>query len=143
MSNPIFQNQGHMIALGWDAQASLKNFTAYFGTDGRRFPPPSDRSGYTDGVDRALPTGKILMAGLPVVRLTFPWLSYGQVDYLIDTFDNVNVTVAIHKPSSLTKTDTFNYNAVSTVDQNQFQSLTRRGNGYEGVVLRLVLVEAL
>ncbi len=137
-----YQNQGHKIVLGWSNQANLKNFTAYY-VDGEPLTPPRDRNGYTDGVDRPLPTGAILMAGVPVQRLTFPWLSYAQVNYLVATFDNQNVTTEIHKPTSVNKNDVFTYNAVCTIDLNQFQSLQTRQNGYEGVVMRLVLWEAL
>ena len=140
---PKYPNQGQAIVLGWDNVATLKNWTAYQGTDGVNFLPPSDRTGYSDGEDRNMPTGTILMAGIPVSRQTFPWISEGQITYLLNTFDNQNVTVAIHKPSSIGQMGTSNYNAVLTVDINQFSSLTRMRNGYELFVARLVLVEPL
>ena len=132
-----------MIVLGWDHVATLKNWTAYVGTDGERFPPPNDRNGYSDGVERRLPTGRVLMSGLPIARQRFPWLSDGQIKYLYDTFNGQNVTVAIHKPISLTKYATVNYNAVANVLLNQAVSLARKRNGYEKFELELVLVEPL
>lgn len=83
------------------------------------------------------------MSGLQISRLTFPWVSFGQIDFIETTFMDQNVTVAVHKPSSLNKTDLFLFNAVCNVDLNQTQTLTRRGNGYEGFVVELVLVESL
>jgi hypothetical protein len=136
-----FPNQGHKIALGWN-NANLKNFTAYY-VDGKPLPPPNDRNGYTDGVAREMPSGAILMAGVPVDRLVFPRLSYPQVNFLYTTFHNQNVTVEIHKPISEDKEDTFTYNAVATIELNQFQNLQTRYNGYEGVEMRLVLWEPL
>jgi hypothetical protein len=138
-----YPSQGQQIVLGWSNEVNLKNWTAYLGSDGEPFLPPTDRNGFSDGVDRPLPTGRVLMAGLPIARLTFPWLSYGQVDYLETTFDGQNVTVAIHKPSSLTTLTTVHYNAVCNVDLNQAQNLSRKGNGYESWVVRFVLVEPL
>lgn len=140
---PPYPSQGQQIVLGWDNTATLKDWTAYVGTDGLRFAPPSDRNGYTDGVDRRLPTGAVLMAGIPIVKLTFPWLSFGQIDYLETTFNGQNVTAAVHRPNSLTKTATYTYNAVCNLDMNQFVSLTKKGRGYELVVVELVLVEPL
>lgn len=140
---PRYPNQGQQIVLNWDNEANLKDWVAYVGIDGLRFPPPSDRNGYTDGVERRLPTGAILMAGFPIVRLTFPWLSFGQIDYIETTFNGQNVTVAVHRPNSLTKTTTYNYNAVCNIDMNQFVSLEKKGKGYELVVIELVLVEPL
>lgn len=140
---PQYPNQGQMIALGWDNEANLKNWTAYFGSDGLRFLPPNDRNGFTDGVDRPIPTGRILMAGLPIARLTFPWVSYGQVDYLESTFNGEDVTVAIHKPTSLTTFTTVHYNAVCNVNLNQNRTLTRKSNGYEAWEVSFTLVEPL
>lgn len=143
MRFPPYENQGQQIVLGWSNQSNLKNWTAYVGTDGERFLPPNDRSGFTDGVERRLPTGRVLMSGLNISRQTFPWVSYGQVDYLEDTFSGQNVTVSIHKPKSLNKTNIYNYNAVCNIDMNQTTTLTRVGNGYELFVVELVLVEPL
>ena len=140
---PQFPNQGQMIVLGWDNVATLKNWTAYVGSDGERFLPPNDRNGYSDGVERLLPTGRVLMSGLPIFRLTFPWLSYGQLDYLKTTFNGQNVTATAHKPTSLTTHTTVTFNGVCNVLLNQAASLTRKRNGYEGFVVELVLVEPL
>lgn len=143
MMKHMYPNQGHQIALNWDAQASLRNWTAYFGTDNVQFLPPNDRNGYTDGVERRLNTGGVRASGFPIVRLTFPHMTYGQVDYVDATFKDQNVTVAIHKPNSTSKTDTFVYNAVCNFDMNQFQNLKRESNGYTDVVIELVLVEPI
>jgi hypothetical protein len=143
MMLPRYPNQGQMIVLGWSNQSNLKNWTAYFGTDGLAFLPPNDRNGYTDGVDRPIPTGRVLMSGLNISRQTFPWVSYGQVDYLESTFSGQNVTVAVHKPTSKSKLVIANFNAVCNIDMNQTTSLTIKGNGYEGFVVELVLVEPL
>lgn len=140
---PQYQNQGQAIVLGWNHVSTLKNWTAYIAGDGNRFLPPFDRDGYTDGVERRLPTGRVLMAGLPIARQKFPWVSDGQIDYLYDTFNGQNVTVSIHKPTSTTKYDVVNYNAVANVLLNQAATLTRKRNGYEGFELELVLVEPL
>jgi hypothetical protein len=118
---PRYQNQGQQIVLGWDNEGALKDWTAYTGTDGEPFLPPSDRIGYSDGVDRSLPTGAILMAGVPISRQVFPWLSDGQIDYLETTFNNQNVTVTVHRPNSIGKSDVFAYNAVFNLDMNQFR----------------------
>lgn len=138
-----YPNQGQKIVLNWNNAANLRDWTSYTGTDGKPFLPPNDRNGFSDGVARTLPTGRVLMAGNPISEQTFPWVSDGQVDYLEATFTGQNVTVAIHKPSSVGKTDTVNYNAVVDIDLNQTKTLQRRGDGYENFVVRLVLVEPL
>ena len=140
---PSYPNQGGQIVLGWNNAATLKDWVAYLGADGEPFLPPSDRNGFSDGVERRLATGRVLMTGYPISRQTFPWVSYGQVDYLRDTFNGQNVTVAIHAPYSLNKTDTVDYNAVCNVDMLQTASLNKIRNGYELFVVELVLVEAL
>lgn len=140
---PRYQNQGQQISLGWDTQSSLKDWTAYLGTDGVPFLPPRDRNGFSDGIERPLATGRVLMSGLNISRQTFPWVSFGQIDFLETTFSGQNVTVAIHKPRSLTKTSTYTYNAVCNIDMNQIQSLTPESNGYKLFVVSFVLVEPL
>lgn len=141
---PRFRNQGQKIAAGWDAPA-LSDWTSLIGTDGVRFAPPSDRNGYTDGVTRRLNTGGIRMSGLPIVRLAFPWISDGQLDYLYNTLlsgaESGNVTAAVHIPPAVGINDTTTYNAVMNLNLDQLQTLTRRGAGYEDVVIELVLVE--
>jgi hypothetical protein len=141
-----------MIVLGWDNVPLLRNWTSYVGTDGLAFRPPNDRkgdigAGYTGGVTRRLPTGGILKSGFPIVRLVFPWLSDGQIDYLLTTMcggvESANVTAAAHKPISVGTLDVFNFNAVMNVDSNQASSLTRRANGYELFMVELVMVEPL
>ena len=139
---PSFQNQGQAIALGWNV-SPLKNWTAYLGTDGEPFLPPNDRNGFSEGVERRMGTGVVLTAGFPISRQTFPWMSYGQIDFLQSTFSGQNVTVSVHVPYSLNKEDTVIYNAVCNIDLNQTQSLQRTRNGYEGVVVEFVLVEPL
>lgn len=140
---PLYPNQGQQIALGWDQEANLKNWTAYIGSDGLRFLPPNDRSGYTDGVERRLATGRVLMSGLSISRQVFPWVSYGQIAYLESTFSGQNVTVAVHKPTALNKNAVSNFNAVCNIDMNQTTTLTRISSGYEGFTIELVLVEPL
>lgn len=140
---PHYPSQGQKIALGWNNTSGLRDWTSILGADGLPFPPPDDRNGYTDGVDRLLPTGVVLMAGRPISRQTFPWLSYGQIQTLQSTYDGQNVTVAVHKSTSLSKTATSNFNAVVVVDMNQATSLKRTRGGYEGYVVKLILVEAL
>lgn len=140
---PIYPNQGQQIALGWDQQPYLKNWTSYVGTDGERFLPPNDRNGYTDGIVRRLPTGVVFMTGLPIVKLTFPWMSSGQIDYLETTFNGQNVTVAVHRPTSITQFNTYVYNAVLNIDINQAVNLTRNRSGYNNFSVELVLVEPL
>lgn len=140
---PRYPNQGQQIVLGWSNQANLKNWTSYIGTDGERFLPPNDRGGFTDGVERRLNTGRVLMSGWPVSRQLFPWISYGQVDYLDATFNGQNVTTSVHLPSSLNKDDVSAFNAVCNIDMNQTNTLTRKRNGYELFIVELVLVEPL
>ena len=137
---PSYPNQGQAIALGWNI-SPLKNWTAYLGTDNEPFLPPNDRTGFSDGVERRMATGRVLMSGFPISRQTFPWMSYGQIDYLVNTFNGQNVTVAVHTPYSLNKEDTEIYNAVCNIDLNQTQNLQRTRNGFEGFVVELVLVE--
>lgn len=147
MTNFTFPNQGQQIVAGWDNAATLKNWTAYVGTDGLRFAPPNDRNGYTDGVARRMNTGGVLMSGFPVVRLTFPWISDGQIKYLHATLlsnsESGNVTASVHTPLSVGAQDVSNYNAVMNLNLDQIATLTRKRNGYTDFVVELVLVEAL
>jgi hypothetical protein len=142
-----YQSQGQQIAPGWDNTAGLRDWVALFGTDSERFPPPNDRNGYTDGVERPLNTGAIFMAGIPVDRLTFPWLSDGQIRYLHDTInggsESGNVTVKIHTPLSVGRLDVYTYNAVMNLNLGQTANLTRRRNGFKLFVVSFVLVEPL
>lgn len=147
MTNFPYPNQGTKIAPNWDAVSLLKNWTAYFGTDGARFLPPNDRSGFTAGIVRRISTGGTLNSGFPIDRLTFPWISDGQIDALVTTLgggaESANVTVAVHTPQSVGVNDVSNYNAVMNLNLDQIQTLTRRANGYVGFVVELVLVESL
>ncbi len=144
---PKFQNQGQEIASGWNNTGNLRNWTSLFGTDGERFPPPNDRNGYTDGVERPLSTGAIFMAGIPVDRLTFPWLSDGQIRYLHDTInggaESGNVTVKVHTSLSVGRLDVFTFNAVMNLNLGQTATLTRRRSGYDDFIVSLVLVEPI
>lgn len=144
---PQYRNQGQQIASGWNNQSLLRDWTALFGTDGERFPPPNDRNGYTDGVERRMNTGGVLMAGIPVDRLTFPWLSDGQIKYLYNTInggaESGNATTRAHTTLSVGAQDVFTFNAVMNLNLNQTANLTRRRNGYENFVVELVLVEPL
>lgn len=144
---PKYQNQGHMWVAGWDNASLLKNFVAYLGADGQPFAPPFDRDGYTAGVIRRMGTGGILRAGLPVVRLTLPAVTDGQIATLQNDFTadgaSGNVTIAVHVPGSMGKADVSNFNAVFNLDTDQLTTLTRKANTYEGFVLEFVLVEPL
>lgn len=142
-----YQNQGTAIAPNWDNAAGLRDWTSIIASDGERFPPPNDRGQFSDGVDRRMNTGGVLMAGLPVDRLVFPWLSDAQIKYLHDTLnggaESGNVTVKVHTALSVGRTDVFPYNAVMNLNLNQTATLTRRRNGFENFEVELVLVEAL
>lgn len=142
MNHLNFRPQGHKIALNWDNVAGLTDWVALVGTDGRRFPPPSDRDGWNDGVTRPLPTGRRFQSGTPVVTLTFPWLSDGQIATL-STYNQENVTIAVHEPGAVGPTDTTHYNAVFNFERSQLRTLQRRANGFEKVTVDLVIVEAL
>jgi hypothetical protein len=142
---PKYQNQGHMIAAGWNA--TLRDWTAYIGADGQRFAPPYDRDGYTAGVIRRMNTGGILRAGFPVMRLTLPAVTDGQIAYLGTQFTSNgvsgNVTIAIHLPGAMGKADVSNFNAVFNLDTDQLTTLTRRNDAYEKFILEFVIVEVL
>lgn len=142
-----YPSQGQQIASGWNNTANLRDWVALFGTDSVRFAPPNDRNGYTGGVERPLNTGAIFMAGLPVDRLTFPWLSDGQIRYLRTTInggaESGNVTVKVHTSLSVGKTDVSTFNAVMNLNLNQTANLTRRRNGYDDFVVTLILVEPI
>lgn len=147
MRFPPYQNQGHMVVSGWDNVPTLKNWTAYIGTDGERFLPPYDRDGYTSGVTRRMNTGGILRSGFPIAKLTFPAITDGQIDYLITTLGggsvSSNVTVAIHAVPSVGVNDVSNFNAVMNIDTDQITTLQRKEDAYVGFVVEFVLVEAL
>ena len=117
---PQYRNQGQQIASSWDNTSMLRDWTSLFGTDGERFPPPNDRNGYTDGVDRRMNTGGVLMVGFPIDRLTFPWLSDGQIKYLYTTLnggsESSNVTAKVHTSLSVGATDVSTFNAVMNLN---------------------------
>lgn len=144
---PIFQNQGHMIVKGWGNPLTLKDWTAYAGEDGQVFAPPYDRDGYTAGIIRRLNSGGIARAGFPIVRLTHPAITDGQIAWLQNTLldggVSGNVTVAIHLPGAMGKTDVSNFNAVFNLDTDQLTTLRRRQNAYEGFQTEFVIVEVL
>lgn len=144
---PSYVNQGHRVVAGWDNLATLKNWVAYLGVDNLPFLPPFDRNGYTDGTARRLPTGGVFMAGMPVCRLTFPWISDGQINYLytvmLSNSESGNVTASVHTPLSVGVTSVSNFNAVMNLNLDQTTNLTRKSNGYELFEIELVLVEPL
>ncbi len=142
MSTPRYPNQGHQIVLTWNNQVNLKDWTAYLGADGRAFYPPYDRDGWNDGITRNLPTGGTWQSGRPIVRLTFPWVSDGQIQTL-ESFNNENVTIAVHAPGGMGVSGVSYYNAVFNFEQSQLRTLKRRANGYEGVGIECVIVEEL
>lgn len=143
---PQFPNQGQMIASGWNNTSGLTNFTALFGSDGLRFPAVYDRT-YSTGIIRQLTTGGVKDSGMPVIRVTIPYISYGQINYLLNTLcggsESANVTYRGHKPNALTAADVTTWNAVSDLDLNQLPNLTKRPGGYEAYILKLVLVEVI
>lgn len=148
MNIPPFINQGQRIVAGWNNVPTLRDVTAYYGTDGIRFLPVEDReNAYTGGVERNLPTGGFLQSGMPIVRWTSPWISDGQIRYLYLTLlsasQSGNVTIAAHTPLSVGVTASFNFNAVLNLRLNQLQSLTRKRNGYLDYEWELVIVEVL
>lgn len=148
MTNFQFANQGQKIAPGWDNVAGLQAITALLGTDGQRFLPVQDReNAYTGGVERNLPTGGVLLAGMPIVRWTSPWISDSQIRYLYVTLlsnaQSGNVTIAAHTPLSVGVAAAFNFNAVLNLRLNQLQGLTRKRDGYLNYVWELVIVEVL
>jgi hypothetical protein len=140
-------NNGQAIVAGWDNQATLKDITAYVGADGLNFLPVNDRSGYTPGVTRRLPTGGTFESGLPVVVLTSPWISYGQIDTLLNVIgggqESSNVTLRHHISDSLSRTDTQNSNGVLNLNLDQLTQLERIENGYRGFQWEIVIVEVL
>jgi len=140
-------NNGQAIVAGWNNQATLKNITAYVGTDGLNFAPVTDRSGYTPGVTRRLPNGGTFESGFPVVRFTSPWISYGQLDTLLNTIggglESSPVTARHHISTSLNKTDTQDSNGILNLNLDQLPGLTKRQNGYEGFQWEIVIVEVL
>lgn len=143
MTLPRYRNQGHKIAVGWDNVAGLTNWTAITAPDGNPFLPPFDRDGFTDGVPRNTNSTLVKMVGIPKTLLKFPWISYSQLNYLINTFDKQSVTVAVHKPNSVNAEDVYVYNATVDVDLNQTVSLSSKQGGYENFIVTLWLVEEL
>lgn len=143
---PRLPNQGQMYAPGWNQQANLKDFTALFGTDNLRFPPVYDRE-YSTGVTRQLGTGGTLESGFPKIRVTIPYISYGQIDKLLNTdgagSESYNATYRGHKPDALNAADVTTWNAICNLNLNQLPDLTKRLGGYEAYVLEFVLVEVL
>lgn len=145
---PPYPNQGQRIIGGWNNTATLKNVTAYTGTDGIRFLPVQDReNAYTGGVECNMNTGGILLSGFPIVRWTSPWISDGQIRYLWLTLlggaQSGNVTISAHTPLSVGVAASFNFNAVLNLHLNQLQTLTRRRAGYLDYIWELVIVEVL
>lgn len=147
MPFPRYVNQGQAIVANWNNASNLKNITAYQGTDGLNFLPVFDRGGFTTGVTRNLTDGSTRMSGYPIVRLTSPWISDGQIDYLYSALlsgsESGMVTVKCHQPTSQGLGDTANYNAFLNLNLNQLATLTRKGKGYTGFVWTLPLVLAL
>lgn len=143
---PRLPNQGQAFAAGWNNQAQLKDFTALFGTDNLRFTPVYDRD-YSTGVTRRLSTGGTRESGMPIIRVTIPYISYGQLDWLLNTAgagnESFNATYRGHKPTALTASDTTDWNVVANLELSQLPSLTKRPGGYENYVLELVIVEVL
>lgn len=147
MRNVNYPNQGHQIVAGWDNESLLKDWTAYFGTDGERFAPPYDRNGYSDGVKRRLNNGRIKMVGRIVIALTHPAITDGQIAALQNTFtvDGVSgpVTIAMHYPGAVGRLTVARYNAYINIDTDQLKTLQRENNAYVGFVTEYVVEEVL
>lgn len=142
-----FANNGQAWVVGWDNQATLQDVTAYTGTDSEAFLRVDDRNGYITGRTQRLPGGYSYTSGYPVVRFTSPWISDGQIDYLVNTAgsgsESFNVTVRYHRYDSVGKTDTFEANAVLFLNLNQREQLERLSTGYTDFVWEFVIVEPL
>lgn len=140
-------NQGQAFVPGWNNQATLKNITAYVGSDSRNFLPVDDRNGYFPGVTVRLPNGGVYNDGFPVVRFTSPAMTDGQIDYLVNTAgsgqESFNATVRYHRYDSVGKADTLDANAVLNLNLEQLQQLERRQDAYVGFVWEFVIVEPL
>lgn len=138
------QNAGQAVAAGWNNQSTLKEITAYTGTDGNPFLPVNDRNGYTPGVTVRLGTGGTYEEGYPIVRFTSPTITDGQIDYLFSTLlsgaESGNVTVRYHRYDSVGKVDTFDANAVLNLNLEQLTQLRRRQNTYEQFQWEFVIV---
>jgi hypothetical protein len=143
-------NQGQAVVAGWNNQATLKNITAYVGSDGNNFLPVQDKkdgAGYTPGVIRQLPGGYTFESGYPIVRFRSPTITDGQIDTLVNTLgggaESFNVTVRYHRYDSVGNTDTFEANAVLNLRLDQLNSLTRKRDTYTGYIWEFVIVETL
>lgn len=141
------QNAGQSVVAGWNNQATLKQITAYTGTDGNPFLPVNDRNGYTPGVMRRLPTGGTFESGYPIVRFISPSITDGQIDTLVNTLgsgaESFNVTVRYHRYDSVGNFDTFDANAILNLNLGQLPGLTRRQNARQQYVWEFVIVETL
>lgn len=144
------QNQGQALVAGWDNTATLKNITAYVGTDGENFLPVNDRTdggGYTAGVTRRLTTGGTYKSGLPMVRFVSATLTDGQLKYLVNTIgggqESFNVTVRYHRYDAVGKADTHVANAVLNLNLEQQNSLNRKQNTWSDFIWEFMLTEIL
>lgn len=142
----VSQNQGQAFVPGWNNQATLKNVTAYIGTDGNPFMPVNDRT-YIPGVTRRLPTGGVYISGYPIVNFVSPVITDGQLDTLVNTLgggaESFNVTVRYHRYDSVGNFDTFDANAILNLNLVQLPQLTRRQNARQQFVWEFVIVEFL
>lgn len=144
------QNAGQSVVAGWNNQATLKQITAYTGTDGNPFLPVNDRDkggGYFPGVLRRLPYGGTDRSGYPIVNFVSPVITDGQVDTLVNTLgsgqESFNVTVRYHRYDSVGNFDTFDANAILNLNLEQLPGLTRRQNAREQYVWEFVILETL
>lgn len=136
-------NQGQAIVAGWNNQATLKNITAYVGTDGNPFLPIDDRN-YTPGVTRRIPGGYTFQSGYPMVRFISPAITHGQIKRLVTAFGlSSNVTVRYHRYNAVGITDTLVANAVLNLNVEQLPGLQRHQNAYVNYTWELVIVEVL
>lgn len=140
-------NQGQAIVAGWNNQATLKNITAYVGTDGNNFLPVDDRNGYFPGVTVRIPTGGTYQEGLPVIRFVSSTITDGQIKFLVDTLlsgqQSGNVTVRYHRYDNVGAISTHDANGVLNLNLEQLQQLARKQNTYSGFTWEIVIVEPL
>lgn len=140
------QNQGQAFVMGWNNQSTLKNITAYVGTDGNPFLPIDDRNYLLGRIVRAT-RGSTGEEGFPSVYFAFSEITDGQLDYLRNTLwagaASAKTTVRYHRFDSVGKLDTFVANCYSNLNLDQLPGLERIKNGYAGYRLQHVIVQTL
>jgi len=148
MNLPLYPNQGQKIAPGWDNLAGLTDITAYFGADGTRFLPVSDRTGYNGGVEREMNDGGFLLSGFPTFSWRTPWISDGQIYTIRNTLLggalSGNVTFTAHLPSvSVGASSVQTFNGKLNLRLNQLAQLQRTHTGYRDFIWQLRVTEVI